>query len=362
MIAEHRLAALRRRLVDENVGAFLITSQANMRYVTGFDGVLDTGANAACVVTPEFAWMYTDFRYEELARRAAEGTPWAIHTAAEGLYIDICRRMREEGIDSLALESRVPYGRFKFISEQFVGRVRVVEQWVEELRQIKEAHEIERIEAAAQLVDEAFDHIIHFVKAGRTEKDVALELEMYMRRNGSEGVPFEPIVASGPNSAIPHAHPTDRVISNGDLVKLDMGARVQGYCSDMTRTVVMGQADERQREIHAAVLEAQEAALDAVRPGLAGAGLDKVARDALAVKGLAEHFKHGLGHGVGLEVHEFPRISAQNREPVRTGSVITMEPGVYIPGWGGVRIEDLVVVEESGSRVLTCSPKDLIEL
>jgi Xaa-Pro aminopeptidase len=357
-----RLAALRRRLAGEEVEAILVTLPVNMRYITGFDRVFDDGIAAMCIVTGDVARFYTDFRYAEAARAAAEGTTWAVRLQRESMYVELCEELQGEGIASLALESSVPYGRFKFISEQFAGRVAVVDQWVEELRQVKETVEIEAIVRAAAVTDAAFDHILGFVKAGMREVDIAVELEGWMRTNGAEDVAFASIVASGENSARPHATVTTREVRDGDLLKLDFGARVDGYCSDLTRTVVVGKATQRQRDIYAAVLAANEAALSGARAGMSGREIDSIARESLAHAGLAEHFGHGLGHGVGLAVHELPSLNARYRDPVRAGSVVTIEPGVYIPGFGGVRIEDLVIVEDGGVRLLSHAPKHLIEL
>lgn len=363
MNAEHRIAALRRRLADEELDAVIITGASNMAYLTGFEHVIDYGINAACLVTLEVSRFYTDFRYQDAAEAAAVGTPWVVRIQKESLYIELCQELREAGFTRVALEASVPYGRFKFISEQFGGRVEAVSQWVEEIRQVKEAHEVERIAAAAELGDRAFEHILGHIAEGVTEREVALELEFFMRRNGSDGVAFDPIVASGPNSARPHAQVSDRVVGAGEFVKLDFGARIDGYCSDMTRTVVVGHASDRHREIYNAALEANEIGLAAVRPGLPACDIDRAAREALAARGFGgEFFGHSLGHGVGLDVHEIPSIGPLNRDSVRIGSVITIEPGVYVPGFGGVRIEDLVVVEEAGMRLLSHATKDLIEL
>lgn len=362
MNAEHRLAALRRRLVDEVVDAFLVTSDANQKYVTGFEGVIDGSGAGLCLVTATSARYYTDFRYQQVAEAAAEGTPWSVHVVRENIYINACDDLKAEGAGALGIESSVPYGRFRFISEKFGGRVVAFDQLVEELRQVKEPVEIDSIARAAALADKAFDHVLGVIRPGLREIDVALEIEGYMRRGGSEGLGFDSIIASGPNSSKPHAGVTDRVIVAGDFLTMDFGARIDGYCSDMTRTVVVGSADDRQREVYAAVLDANMAALAAVKPGLAGETIDAVARDLLTARGFGEEFGHGLGHGVGLHVHELPRVGRNSRDSVRAGSVITIEPGVYLPGFGGVRIEDLVVVEEGGYRLLTHSPKDLIEL
>ncbi|MDO8915430.1 MAG: aminopeptidase P family protein [Coriobacteriia bacterium] len=357
-----RLAAFRRRLAGEEGEAALVTLPVNMRYLTGFEGVFDEGIAAAVLVTADVARFYTDFRYAEAAKVAAAGTPWAVHIQADSLYVEICRELRAEGISTLTIEDSVPFGRFKFISEQFIGRVVVAEHQIEDLRQVKETAEIEAIQRAAALTDRAFDHILGFIRAGMREVDIAVELEGYMRMNGSEGLAFDSIVASGPNSARPHAGVTDRVINDGEFLKLDFGARVDGYCSDMTRTVMVGEATAEHRRIYDAVLLANEAAIAGARAGMAGSDIDAIARDLLTAKGFGENFGHGLGHGVGLAVHELPSLGRASRGPVRSGSVVTIEPGVYLPGFGGVRIEDLVVVEDGGVRLLSHSPKELIQV
>ncbi len=362
MNTERRLAEIRRRLAHEELPAMLVTGRSNMRYLTGFESVFDEGINAACLVAPELARFYTDARYVEAARLDAVGTPWVVKNPQANLYVEICRELQAEGITSLALESSVPYGRFKFISEQFVGSIRILDQFVEQIRQVKETQEIERIEAAARITDEAFEHIVAWMRPGLTEREVALELEFWMRRRGSDGVAFAPIVASGPNAARPHHHPGDRAIEPGDLVILDFGARVGAYCADMTRTVVVGRASDRQRELHDAVLRANRVGVDAITPGIMGKDVDAAARAIIDEAGMGEWFTHGLGHGVGLDVHELPGVGRESRDVLRTGSVVTVEPGVYVEGFGGVRIEDLVVVDEHGPRVLTSSPRELIEV
>ncbi|MDR3685741.1 MAG: M24 family metallopeptidase, partial [Coriobacteriia bacterium] len=221
----------------------------------------------------------------------------------------------------------------------------------------------ERIDAAQQITDAAFDHLLAGVlRPGVSERDVALELEFFMRRAGSQGVAFDPIVASGPNAAKPHANPSERLLTEGDFVVLDFGARVGGYCADMTRTVVIGSSSDRHREIYDAVLTANAAGTAAVCPERTGSEIDRAAREVIAQRGFGEYFGHGLGHGVGLEIHELPGLGPRSELRVPLGSVVTVEPGIYVPGFGGVRIEDLVVVDESGARVLTRSTKDLLEL
>ncbi|MDZ4177767.1 MAG: Xaa-Pro peptidase family protein [Coriobacteriia bacterium] len=362
MNADRRLSNLRRKLADDSIPAIIVTAIPNIRYLTGFENVFDDGANVACLVTEEVARVYTDFRYKEAAIEAAQGTPWTVHVPVESLYIELCDELGNEGLEAVTVESSVPYGRFRFISERFGGQVEIVGQLIEGLRQVKEAAEVERIAQAAVLGDRAFAHMLTRIAVGARECDIALELEVYLRSHGSEGVAFAPIVASGLNSSRPHASITDRAIEPGDFVTLDFGARVLGYCSDMTRTVVVGQASDRQREVYEAVAAAQQEGLAAARGGVRGADIDAAARAVLESRGLAEHFGHGLGHGVGLEVHELPSVAPRGRESVLSGSVITIEPGVYIPGFGGVRIEDLVVIEDGGCRLLSGAPRELLEI
>lgn len=362
MDVDARLEGVRKRMREDKVPAALVSMRSNLHYLTAFDGVIDTGINAACLITEDAARFYTDSRYAEAATAAAIGGPWEVVLQKENLYIDLCDQLHAEGITSLLLESSVPYGRFKFVSEQFRGGVRVVDELAETMRQTKEPEEIERIAAAAAIADTGFEHILGFLRPGLTEREVALELEFFMRRNGSDGMPFEPIVASGPNGARPHAMPGDRVIESGDLVVLDFGAKVGGYCSDMTRTVAIGSVSADQRRLYDAVLEANMAGLEKVRAGMPCADVDAAAREVLRGRGLADHFTHGLGHGVGLDIHEAPTVGPRSNQSLRRDAVVTIEPGVYVCCVAGVRIEDLVVVEEDGYRLLSHAPKELIEI
>jgi Xaa-Pro aminopeptidase len=362
MNVEARLDGVRKRMRDDGMPAAVISTSSNLLYLTAFDGVIDSGINAACLVTEEDARFYTDSRYVEAARSAAEGGPWEVVLQKENLYMELCEQLHGEGVASMLVESDIPYGRFRFISEQFRGKVRVVDDLVEGMRQMKEPEELERIASAARIADESFQHILSYIKPGVTEREVSLELEFHMRRNGSEGLPFDLIIASGPNGARPHAIPGSRAFERGDLVVLDFGARVGGYCSDMTRTISIGPAAEEQRRLYEAVLEANEAALKTVRAGIPCVDVDRAAREVLDRHGLGDKFTHGVGHGVGIDVHESPTVSSRSTQSLRENSVITIEPGVYVSGMAGVRIEDLVVVEEAGYRLLTHAPKDLIEL
>ncbi|MHB1017590.1 MAG: M24 family metallopeptidase [Coriobacteriia bacterium] len=362
MNVEGRIHAVRRQMADEGIPALVVSTVANLRYLTAFDDVIDEGINGACLITQDLTRFYTDKRYADAASAAAEGGPWEVGVQRENLYIEICEGLHELGVESLAVESSVPYGRFKFISEQFRGAVRVTDALVETLRQVKESAEIERIAAAASIADRAFDHMLEFIRPGVTEAEIALELEFTMRRNGSDGMPFAPIVASGPNGAHPHAIPGPRAVATGDLIVLDFGARVGGYCSDMTRTICVGPASDEQRRLYDAVLASNEAGLAAVRPGRPCADVDRAGRDVLVERGLGDVFTHGIGHGVGLDIHETPTLGPRSTQSLREAAVVTVEPGVYVEGFAGVRIEDLVVVEDGGYRRLTNSPKELIEI
>lgn len=362
MKAEHRLVRLREALRAADLGGVLVGDPVDIAYLTGFDGVFDDEDAHVAIVTAKSALLFTDSRYAAAASSAAEGTAWDVVRVQADLYAEALERANALDLLVLAVQHDQPYRRVKRIEQSFAGEVRIGEGLVGPLRTVKDAEELARIEAAQRLTDAAFEHILGYITEGMSERRIALELEFHMRENGSEGVAFPPIVASGPNSALPHAKVTDRVVVAGEFLKMDFGARVGGYCADMTRTVVVGSASDHQRDVYSAVLAANEAGIAAVAAGREGRQIDTAARDLLAQRGYGELFGHGLGHGVGLQVHEAPGVGPRSDKPVPAGSVITIEPGVYEPGVGGVRIEDLVVVEEGGCRVLTRSPKNLIEL
>jgi Xaa-Pro aminopeptidase len=357
-----RLAALRARLGDSEYRGFVARAVPNVTYLTGFDGVWDEEPAGLVLITETDFALVTDSRYSSVAFQSAGDGPLTVHVAAADLWERMSELLVEVGVRSLAVESSLPFSVVQRVRDLLPIEVTPVADWVESLRCSKDHAEIDRVAAAQDLTDDAFDHILAFISAGMTETQIALELEFYMRSNGSDGIAFPPIVASGPNSALPHAHPGSRRVARGDFLKMDFGARVGGYCADMTRTIVIGAASARQREMYAAVRAANLAGIAAVRPGRSGRDIDAAARSVIAAAGFAENFVHGLGHGVGLEVHEQPGLGARSEGLVPLGSVVTVEPGVYVPGFGGVRIEDLVVVEETGARVLTRSTKELIEL
>jgi Xaa-Pro aminopeptidase len=362
VVAGHRTDRLRAKLAAEHVDAVALTSVPNIAYCTGFLGVFDDEPAHVAVVGAAGAVLYTDSRYFDALTTAAKGSEWQVRLVKESLTEIVARELDEAGATSVALETSQPYDRYQAFATALAATVVPASGWVEELRAVKDAGEIASHEAAQALTDRAFDHILGTLRPGVAEARIALDLEYFMRSEGSEGVAFAPIIASGPNSALPHATPGSRELQQGDFVVLDFGARLGGYRADMTRTVVIGSASERHREIYSAVLAANAAGTEAVRAGLTGREIDAAARAVIAERGFAEHFGHGLGHGVGLEIHEQPGVGPRSEGVVPLGAVITIEPGIYIPGFGGVRIEDLVVVEEAGARVLTRSPKELLEL
>lgn len=357
-----RLAALRARMTAEDIEALALTHVPNVLWASGFDSVFDEEPAHVLLLTSSSATLFTDSRYAEAAILAADGTACSVCVATSDLFRSVCSAVSESEASRVAVETTLPYGRFRSFEKQVGVPVVPVTGWVETLRQVKEAEEIERIRHAQELTDAAFEHILGIVRPGVSEREIAIEIECFMRRNGSDGVAFPAIVASGPNSAFPHAAVTDRCVETGDAVVVDFGARVRGYCADMTRTFVVGRAPERLREIYEVVRAANLAGVRALRPDAIGSDVDAVGRGVIADAGLGEYFGHGLGHGVGVEVHELPGVGPRSDKPIPDSSVVTVEPGVYVPGFGGVRIEDLAVVDASGATVLTRSTKDLLEI
>jgi Xaa-Pro aminopeptidase len=350
-----RVTRLTAEITERGLVALLVTNLVNVRWLTGF-----TGSIAAAVVGPALRRFITDFRY--LTQSADQvGDDWKREIAAD-LLAGVVAQLPQEGtlrlgFDDLAMSVR-DHERLASLVPEGVELV-AAGGAVERLRAIKDAGELEKIRAAARLADEALEEVLGRGLVGRTERDVALDLEFTMRRMGAEGVSFPPIVAAGEHGALPHAEPREVAIQRGTLVVVDWGAQLDGYASDCTRTFGTGDVDPRDAEVYDLVLRAQEAALAAVRPGPTGREVDAVAREIIDAAGHAEHFGHGLGHGVGLEVHEGPRLSKQGEEALAAGQVVTVEPGVYVPGAVGVRIEDLVAVTEDGHDVLSGMTKDL---
>jgi len=350
---EAALNRVREALSESGAEALLVTHPANVRYLSGFRAPED----ARVLVTHEEAVLVTDGRYVaqagEESRLPVEifETSWTQHLAAK------------LGGRSLAFEADgVTYALFEELEEKLGAAPHPTRGLVADLRLVKTPAEVDLLRQAARVTDEAFAHILGFLRAGRTEVEVALELGRFMRAAGTEGAGFEIIVASGVRSAMPHGTASSKAIEPGELVTLDFGAKVEGYHADMTRTVAVGALSDAHARLYAAVLRAQEAALVALAPGKTGREVDAAARESLTEAGLGERFSHSLGHGVGLEIHEGPRLSRVSEQVLEPGMSVTIEPGAYIPGDAGVRIEDLAVMTEGSFERLSKSPKDLITL
>jgi Xaa-Pro aminopeptidase len=342
-----RLAA---GLAERELDLMLVTELVNVRYLTGFGGT-----NGACVCGPGTRLFMTDFRYTE--RAAAEVEGWEVVTVADDWLGGIAAQLAgRTGFE----DDRMPVRVLKRLEEKLPEGAELVPAGgsVEKLRRVKDEAELAAIAAASELADEVWRWSLERGLAGRGEREVARAAEARMRELGAEPS-FPAIVAAGPNGALPHAEPGEREIGRGELVVFDMGAKLDGYCSDGTRTFATGEPGERAREVYGVVLDAQEAALGAVAAGARGEALDALAREAIAAAGYGERFGHGLGHGVGLEVHEAPRLSQRSEDVLGAGEVTTVEPGIYLPGELGVRIEDLVAVTGDGCRNLSGLPREL---
>lgn len=344
---------------DFGVDALFLMRKANIRYVSDF-----TGGDSCVLLSKKGKVFITDSRYTEQAEGECQGFEIYQHRndiTLEDLVFQICRKLKinklgfEQDFITFEIYDQI---RNALDSTEFVPAMGIVER----VRSVKELSEIELIKKAAQIADESFSEILGFIKPGVTERDIERELEYLIKKKGALTVSFPTIVASGPNSSLPHAIPSERKIKIGDFITLDFGALYEGYCSDMTRTVVMGEPSAKQREIYQIVKEAQETGVKALRAGIKGIDGDKSARDVIEKAGYGKYFGHGLGHGIGLEIHEAPNLNKGNTEELPVGSVVTVEPGIYLPNWGGVRIEDSVVVTEDGCRILTNSTKELIIL
>jgi len=343
----------RLRKTFSDADALLATQPANVRYLSGFRAPED----GRVLVTHQDAVLITDGRYH--AQAEAES-----RLPVEFFEESWVEHLKDKlGGRTLAFEAEaVTYALFEQLTEKLGSEPLPTQGLVAELRLVKSPAETELLRQAAGVTDEAFTHILSFIRAGRTEVEVALELERFMRAAGTEGAGFEIIVASGVRSAMPHGTASSKVISAGELVTLDFGAKVEGYHADMTRTVAVGALSDAHAQLYEAVLNAQMAALGVLAPGKKGQEVDAAARDSLTAAGLGERFSHSLGHGVGLEIHEGPRLSKLSEQLLEPGMSVTIEPGAYVPGDAGVRIEDLAVVTERGFELLSHSPKDLISV
>lgn len=339
--------------------AVLVSSEYNMRYLSGF-----RGGEGYLFLTPDRSTVIVDSRYTTQAKEETEDFDVVEIDSGRGFGDVIAELVRETHTGSLLFEEQhLTYGEVMKLKEKCP-----VIDWVpageilNRLRTVKTEEELTRIRRAEAIGDMAFQKILEELRPGMTELEVAARLEYHMREAGTAKNSFDTIVASGIHSAMPHAIPSEKKIEKGDFVTMDFGCIYEGYCSDMTRTVVVGKANEKQKEIYNTVLKAQLAAIEAVRPGRKGSEVDAVARSIIADAGYGEYFGHGLGHSVGLLIHENPSLSPKCHVVLQENVIETVEPGIYVPGFGGVRIEDLVCVTAEGCENYTHSPKELIEL
>jgi Xaa-Pro aminopeptidase len=351
-----RLARLRELMAENNLDGILITQAENRRYLSGF-----TGSAGVLVITAERQAIASDFRYYEQVQ--AQCPEWELIQVSHDFGTQMLDVLRDLGLGGLSVgfeASHVSVDQLHRWEQALKAHIRLTNttQMVEGMRMTKDEGELQAIGRAVSLADEALAHIYDWLQPGMTEQQVAWELESTMRTRDATGVSFEVIVASGPNGALPHLRPTDRVIRTGEPVVMDLGCVVDGYCSDVTRTVCLGEPkDDEYLKIWNLVLQAQERAEAGLKAGITGVDGDKLARDAIVESGYGDFFGHGLGHGVGLAVHETPRLSFTYSGEIPSGAVVTVEPGIYVSEWGGVRIEDMVVVDENGVEVLTGAPK-----
>lgn len=350
-----RLEKLRELMGAGELDALLVLRPENRRYLSGF-----TGSAGAVLVDSRRSLLLTDFRY--LSQAGLESPDFELVRVEKTLPETLAGILRGQPDYRLGVEADfITLQQYTAFQEVLAGvQIKAAPGLVERLREIKDAGEMEILARAAALADQAFKHILPLIKPGIREREVALELEFFMRRAGASGASFPIIAASGPRSALPHGVASDRALAPGDFLILDFGATVQGYNSDFTRTVVLGRPSRRHREIYDIVLAAQQAALSLIRPGVEAAGADRAARGVIEGCGYGEYFGHSTGHGLGLAVHESPRLAATDQTVLQEGMAVTVEPGIYLPNWGGVRIEDMVLVTGNGCRVLTSSPKEKI--
>jgi Xaa-Pro aminopeptidase len=353
-----RLAALRTQLEAEALDGLVVQHLPNIRYLTGF-----TGSAGVLLVSGAGAVLVTDFRYAAQAPQEV-GNAARVEVDPTSVWDRLKRLLADSDLEQLGFEAHIATVRdAERLSTSTTARLCPTSDLVERLRATKAPEEIAAIRAAAALAADALDEILPAVRPGQTEFEIAARLEAALRRRGSEWHPFPTIVASGPRAALPHARTSSRPVMPGDLLLLDFGAQVDGYCADLTRTVVAGRrADDRQRAMYDLVRQAQERAIRCIHAGMTGREADALAREVIASKGFGDAFGHSLGHGLGLEVHEAPRVSPTAEGTLPAHAVVTIEPGVYFPGWGGIRLEDDVHLAPEGVECLSDHRVELTEL
>ena len=354
----HHISQIRAQLGERKLDAMLLTEEANRFYATGFHS---SGTDGVALITERSAWYFTDGRYTEAAGKQL-GDAFSLRETKPGKgYAPLIQEVLEqEGLHRVGFEDAyMTVASHKQYSEKLSCELVEAADLLKELRQVKDAEEIEALTAAQRIAEKALDQILTELRPGVTEREIAARIQYLLLHFGASDKSFDPIVVSGPNGSLPHGVPSDRKLREGEFVTMDFGCIYRGYCSDMTRTVAIGYATDEMRRIYNAVLDAQLAGIAAARAGVTGKAVDDAARASLKAAGLAQYFAHSFGHGVGVEIHESPNAASVNDKPLPAGAVISAEPGVYIPGKLGVRIEDVIVITEEGSINLMKADKEL---
>ncbi|ASN05274.1 M24 family metallopeptidase [Virgibacillus necropolis] len=351
-----KIEKLKAALATNNLDAIIITNPYNRRYITGF-----TGTAGVAIISKKDTRFITDFRYTEQANEQA--TAFTVVEHKKGIIEEISNQLNELNVSRVGFEKdHLTFATYELYKKSIKKELVPISGIVEKLRLIKTTEELTILKEAAKIADDAFEHIQGFIKPGVKEIDVSNELEFFMRKQGATSSSFDIIVASGYRSALPHGVASEKKIESGELVTLDFGALYKGYCSDITRTLAVGEPSDELKTIYDTVLSAQLKGVEGIKPGITGVEADALTRDYINEKGYGDYFGHSTGHGVGLEVHEGPGLSYKSEAILEAGMVVTVEPGIYIPNVGGCRIEDDVLVTESGYERLTHSSKELIQL
>ncbi|GAB4073483.1 Xaa-Pro dipeptidase [Barrientosiimonas marina] len=351
-----KLNRLRQKLEENQLDAIVIASPANRRYISGF-----TGTSGAAVVSQNDARFITDFRYIDQAKEQIAHFTVVKHT--QSMNEEINDQLKQMNVGRVGFEKdHASYSEYEQYKKIFTAELVPVSGLVEDLRRIKSDDELTILKQAAKIADDAFVHIQDYIKPGVKEIDISNELEFFMRQQGATSSSFDIIVASGYRAALPHGVASDKTIQNGELVTMDYGALLNGYCSDTTRTVAVGEISSELKQIYNTVLEAQKRGVKGLKPGITGKEADAIARDYINEQGYGDYFGHSTGHGVGMDVHESPSLSSRSDMKLEPGMVVTVEPGIYIPNTGGCRIEDDIVITETGHERLTNAEKELVQL
>ena len=356
MKTNNRLQKLRQNFAEKNIDAIFVSQTENRHYLSGFDG-----SSGFLLITAQKAILATDFRYIEQA--GAQAPDYEIFRITNNITDWFPKLVDGLSVKRLGFETEhitfTMHHQLRDIlnEKQFLLKLVPVNGLIESLRAVKEPREIELIKKAAAISDAAYEYIEGMIQTGMTEKHVAWEIEKFLRENGSQPIPFDIIVASGPNSALPHARPSERTINSEEPIVIDMGAKFDGYASDLSRTICLGTPDDKFKKVYDTVLDAQLTAMSIITEGMTGEQADSSARAVIERAGYAEAFGHALGHGIGLASHESPRLGPGSVEPLTSDMVFTVEPGIYLPGWGGVRIEDTAVIESGRAKLITKARK-----